>query len=307
MTPQEISNNTKYQAALARADAKGIGIVARYTDKSGAFLGCQVQGTEGKQYHVANENNRLTCDCPAASYGNYCMHRAIVTRAEMERAAYWANYSAAIKIIESLGQEETAYCLICGTVKANAAQVCPKCGRDVFPSKEEFEARADAELAKLHAEIDAEDELTELVTGLDIIEDQAAQEQQRVDAAFDALTAKLEIEVADKATQDEARQTRIAKLEAAIIRWQECELTHIDYYQDMLDNLEALKAGAAYKQVTFDMEEVMLSAGRVFGSIANKSAHDVKRHNPTKQDPLIARNDTGPRLYREPLAERVRE
>jgi hypothetical protein len=132
-------------------------------------------------------------------------------------------------------------------------------------------------------------------------------EQERIDAAFDALTAKPEIEVADKATQDEARQARINKLEAAIVRWRECELTHIDYYQDMVDNLEALNAGAAYKQVTFDMEEVMLAAGRVFGAIANNSAHDVKRHNPPKTEPIIARRDTGPRLFREPLAERVRE
>jgi hypothetical protein len=86
MTPQEISNNTKYQAALARADAKGIVILARVANKDGSFAGCLVQG-EHAQYHVTNEANTLHCDCIAGQRNQYCCHRAVVTRAEMERAA----------------------------------------------------------------------------------------------------------------------------------------------------------------------------------------------------------------------------
>jgi hypothetical protein len=39
MTPQEISNNTKYQAALERAEIKGIVILARVANKDGSFAG----------------------------------------------------------------------------------------------------------------------------------------------------------------------------------------------------------------------------------------------------------------------------
>jgi hypothetical protein len=121
MTPQDISNNTKYQDALARADAKGVAIVARYTDKAGAFLGCQVRGSEGDHYCVTNEANSLTCDCIAGKHGNYCYHRAIVTRAEMERAA----------------QAAREVCVKCGTsveiTDCWGACVCQGCNRKFCP------------------------------------------------------------------------------------------------------------------------------------------------------------------------------
>lgn len=391
MTPQEISNNTKYQAALERADAKGIGIVARYTDKAGAFLGCQVQGTEGKQYHVANENNRLTCDCPAASYGNYCMHRAIVTRAEMERAAIEAEKSVMGYDCERPRGETTAqfYERVAGVNPTNLteADFSRYMAYEYLAGGERREAITlwQQQMRAFDPQIAAE--MSQARYGdfspyFRAMKRASQAEQQRVDAAFDALTAaqvaherkcstsgcykeathncadcseyhtfgdsgywtegakycndcsekcthqtepqypdyddsnprRDELEVTMKGApltvlpdQQEIRDARIAKLEAAIIRWQECELTHIDYYQDMLANLEALKAGAPYKEVAFDMEEVMLSAGRVFGAIANNSAHAVKRHSPPKAEPLMQRNDTGPRLFRAPLVERVRE
>ena len=88
MFQTDIESNSKYNAALVRADAAGYIVTAIATCKStGLVTSCIVTNNANKSHTLTVEGNTLVCECKAAANSTYCMHRACATRHMIIKAA----------------------------------------------------------------------------------------------------------------------------------------------------------------------------------------------------------------------------
>ena len=116
MTITSILSNAKYVAALKRADMDGIVIVDKLY-ASGVFCGWAVQSRRATCYIVRQDGMTLTCSCKASANGQYCKHRAVVTRRLMEEAAIVATAVQEENMNTSIATEDvTGTCTTCGGV-----------------------------------------------------------------------------------------------------------------------------------------------------------------------------------------------
>lgn len=152
-----IESNDKFQRMVKLANADGVAIKARVTDKkTGDLLGFIVKGKANSEYHVEVKDSTLVCNCRAGELGNYCKHRAYCTNSEMERAA--AENAASLITCEHCGnQYNKSFNWICpdpecwskslalateaaAKVRANPGP-CATCGQDRGGASNIYEAR----------------------------------------------------------------------------------------------------------------------------------------------------------------------
>jgi hypothetical protein len=149
-----IEQNDKFQRMVKLANADGVAIKARVTDKkTGDLLGFIVHGKANSEYRVEVKDSTLVCNCRAGELGNYCKHRAICTQGEMERkAAFSAAKGRLIPCgVDGCGnvdyESNMHYCPNCFTVGAlgfnDGVWNCKRCWAEHPPHPEMFPIRRD--------------------------------------------------------------------------------------------------------------------------------------------------------------------
>lgn len=69
---------TQIAKGVERAQAEGVKVLARGTDKRTGTRFFLVRGSTGIQYTVAVLARRLSCTCPAGARGTVCKHRSLI-------------------------------------------------------------------------------------------------------------------------------------------------------------------------------------------------------------------------------------